>query len=225
MLLYTEKKTFFLLFFFSMTSFNTTNSSNHNLSLSTPLCRLLNIRHPILLAGMFKSSGPQLAAAVSNAGGLGVIGGAGLSPRILRLTIKHLKRHLTDSNRPFGVDLLLPKVGDTARKTNYDYTKGRLNELIDIIIESRAKLFVCAVGVPPKWVVEKLHAAGVMVMNMVGAPKHVGKAIAQGVDVICAQGGEGGGHTGILSALTVHTHADSFTLSLLTSQAPSPLPC
>jgi len=57
-------------------------------------------------------------------------------------------------------------------------------------------LFVCAVGVPPKWVVDKLHGAGIVVMNMVGHPKHVQKALDQGVDIICAQGGEGGGHTG-----------------------------
>ncbi|KAG8948632.1 hypothetical protein FRC04_009396 [Tulasnella sp. 424] len=64
------------------------------------------------------------------------------------------------------------------------------------IIKEKAALFVCAVGVPPKEVVEKLHAAGIPVMNMVGHPKHVSKALAAGVDLICAQGGEGGGHTG-----------------------------
>lgn len=66
----------------------------------------------------------------------------------------------------FGVDLLLPQVGGSARKTNYDYTKGNLNELIDIIIEEKAKLFVCAVGVPPKEVVDKLHKHGILVMNV-----------------------------------------------------------
>jgi len=68
--------------------------------------------------------------------------------------------------------------------------------LIDIIIESGAKLFVSAVGVPPKAVVEKLHKNGVLYMNMVGHPKHVQKALDVGCDIICAQGGEGGGHTG-----------------------------
>ena len=79
---------------------------------------------------------------------------------------------------------------------SYDYTKGKLNELIDIIIESGAKLFVSAVGVPPKPVVEKLHSAGILYMNMVGHPKHVKKCLDLGCDIICAQGGEGGGHTG-----------------------------
>lgn len=79
---------------------------------------------------------------------------------------------------------------------SYDYTKGKLNELVDIIIESGAKLFVSAVGVPPKAVVDKLHGAGILCMNMIGHPKHVAKALDVGMDIICAQGGEGGGHTG-----------------------------
>jgi len=92
--------------------------------------------------------------------------------------------------------ILLPKVGEGARKTNYDYTEGNLPELIDIICGSGASLFVSAVGIPPRDVVDKLHSHGILVMNMVGAPKHVNKALAAGVDLICAQGGEGGGHTG-----------------------------
>jgi NAD(P)H-dependent flavin oxidoreductase YrpB (nitropropane dioxygenase family) len=79
---------------------------------------------------------------------------------------------------------------------SYDYTKGKLDELIDIIVESGTKLFVCAVGVPPKHVVEKLHKGGVIYMNMIGHPKHVKKCLELGADIICAQGGEGGGHTG-----------------------------
>merc|ERR1719428_2412475 len=115
---------------------------------------------------------------------------------MLRLKIEELKEELNDPNTPFGVDLLLPQVGGSARKTNYDYTKGDLPELIDITIEMGAKLFVSAVGVPPKYVVDKLHAAGIPVMNMIGSPNHVQKALDAGVDIICAQGGEGGGHTG-----------------------------
>ncbi|KAG5301816.1 2-nitropropane dioxygenase [Histoplasma ohiense] len=164
--------------------------------LRTTATDLLGIKHPVLLAGMNVAAGPKLAAAVTNAGGLGVIGGVGYTPDMLREQIAELKRYLNDKNAPFGVDLLLPQVGGNARKTNYDYTKGKLGELIDIIIESGARLFVCAIGVPPKAVVEKLHANGVLYMNMIGHPKHVQKAIDIGADLICAQGGEGGGHTG-----------------------------
>jgi NAD(P)H-dependent flavin oxidoreductase YrpB (nitropropane dioxygenase family) len=68
--------------------------------------------------------------------------------------------------------------------------------MVDIIIESGCKLFVSAVGVPPKAVVDKLHGAGIVYMNMIGHVKHVKKCLDLGVDIICAQGGEGGGHTG-----------------------------
>ncbi|KAF9734549.1 hypothetical protein PMIN02_010157 [Paraphaeosphaeria minitans] len=162
----------------------------------TKLTDLLKIQHPVLLAGMNVAAGPKLAAAVTNAGGLGVLGGIGYTPDMLREQIAELKSYLKDKSAPFGVDLLLPQVGGSARKTNYDYTKGKLNELIDIIIDSGAKLFVCAVGVPPKAVVEKLHKHGILYMNMIGHPKHVQKCLDLGVDIICAQGGEGGGHTG-----------------------------
>jgi NAD(P)H-dependent flavin oxidoreductase YrpB (nitropropane dioxygenase family) len=162
----------------------------------TTVTDLLGIKHPVFLAGMNVAAGPKLAAAVTNAGGLGVIGGVGYTPDMLREQIAELKSFLNDKNAPFGVDLLLPQVGGSARKTNYDYTKGKLNELVDIIIESGVKLFVCAIGIPPKAVVERLHKAGVLYMNMIGHPKHAKKALEAGADIICAQGGEGGGHTG-----------------------------
>jgi len=153
-----------------------------------------------MLAGMNVAAGPKLAAAVTNAGGIGVIGGLRQSPKFLQGTIDELKAHLEDKNAPFGVDLLIPQIGGNARKTNRDYTNGQLPSLIDVIVKSKAALFVCAVGVPPTWAVEKLHAAGISVMNMVGHPKHVPRALASGVDLICAQAGEGGGHTGDVPA-------------------------
>ncbi|KAL9607619.1 MAG: hypothetical protein Q9167_007481 [Letrouitia subvulpina] len=162
----------------------------------TTVTDLLKINHPVLLAGMNVAAGPKLAAAVTNAGGLGVLGGVYYTPDMLREQIMELKSFLKDKNAPFGVDLLIPQVGGTARKTNYDYTKGKLDELISIIIDSGAKLFVSAVGVPPKHIVERLHKAGVLYMNMIGHPKHVQKCLDVGADIICAQGGEGGGHTG-----------------------------
>ncbi|KAG8746671.1 hypothetical protein FRC10_003975 [Ceratobasidium sp. 414] len=168
--------------------------------ISTPITKLFGIDHPILLAGMNVAAGPALAAAVTNAGGLGVIGGVGYTPKVLRDQIRELKKDLKNKNAPFGVDLLIPQVGGNARKTNYDYTKGQLPELIDVIIEEKAALFVSAVGVPPKEVVDRLHKAGIPVMNMVGHTKHVARALEVGVDLICAQGGEGGGHTGDIAS-------------------------
>jgi len=164
--------------------------------LTTPLTTLLGIDNPILLAGMARTSGGPLAAAVSNAGGLGCIGGLGYSPNQLREIIHELKSHLRSPNLSFGVDLALPKIGDGARKTNHDYTEGKLDELITVTIEEDAKLFISAVGIPPPHVVKRLHDAGILIMNMVGAPKHAKKALDAGVDIVCAQGSEGGGHTG-----------------------------
>ncbi|ORY71090.1 2-nitropropane dioxygenase [Pseudomassariella vexata] len=167
--------------------------------ITTPLTVLLGIQHPIVLAGMARTSGAALAAAVSNAGGLGVIGGFMYTPDQLREIISDMKALLNDPNLPFGIDLALPQLGGTARKTNHDYTSGKLDELIDITIASGARLFVSAVGVPPKPVIDRLHQAGILVMNMVGHPKHAVKALDLGVDLVCPQGGEGGGHTGDIS--------------------------
>ncbi|KAI4642160.1 hypothetical protein J4E93_007304 [Alternaria ventricosa] len=165
-------------------------------ALQTPLSKLLGIQYPIILAGMARTSGGPLAAAVSNAGGLGVIGGLGYTPEQLQSIIDDLKSNLRDKSLPFGVDLALPQVGGSARKTNHDYTHGQLDDLIEVTIKNGAKLFVSAVGVPPERTIKRLHEAGILIMNMVGHPKHAKKALDAGVDIVCAQGGEGGGHTG-----------------------------
>ncbi|TQS32347.1 hypothetical protein Golomagni_07339, partial [Golovinomyces magnicellulatus] len=164
--------------------------------ITTPLTARLGIQHPVILAGMFHVANAPLAAAVSNAGGLGVIGGIMYSPDQLREIITEMKSLLKDPKTPWGIDLALPQVGGNARKTNHDYTKGKLDELIDLTIESGAHVFVAAVGTPPKYVIDKLHKHDILVMNMVGHPKHAKKALDLGVDIICAQGSEGGGHTG-----------------------------
>lgn len=83
----------------------------------TPITDLFKINHPVLLAGMSVAAGPKLAAAVTNAGGLGVIGGVRYTTEMLRDQIAILKDNLIDKNAPFGIDLLLPQVGGNARKT------------------------------------------------------------------------------------------------------------
>jgi NAD(P)H-dependent flavin oxidoreductase YrpB (nitropropane dioxygenase family) len=140
--------------------------------LTTPLTTLLGIQHPVLLTGMAGASGGALAAAVSNASGLGCIGGLGYTPQQLRGKTHELKSHLTSPSLPFGVDLALPKIGDGARKTNHDYTHGQLDTLITITIEEGARLFISAIGIAPPHVIKRLHDAGILIMNMVGAPKH-----------------------------------------------------
>jgi NAD(P)H-dependent flavin oxidoreductase YrpB (nitropropane dioxygenase family) len=171
--------------------------------IETPLTKLLGIKHPIMLAGMNGVAHSDLAAAVSNAGGIGTIGGLTLSPKVLTQEIKWLKEGLNDPNLPFGVDLAIPQMGGSARKTNHDYTSGKLPELIDIIVAEKTTIFICAVGVPPKWIMDKLHAGGVIVGNMVGSVRNAEKALEAGADVLIAQGTEGGGHTGDIGTMAL----------------------
>lgn len=164
--------------------------------ITTPLTTVLKCDHPVMLAGMAGVSGGPLAAAVANAGGFSVIGGYQCTPEQLRATIADMKARLRRPDLPFGVDIAVPQVGAGARKTNRDVSGGRLEELIDITIASGAALFVSSSGVPPRRVINKLHAAGILVMNMVGHPKHAARALDSGVDMVCAVGKEGRGHTG-----------------------------
>lgn len=87
-------------------------------TLQTPLTKWLKIKHPLVLAGMSRASGAPLAAAVSNAGGCGVVGGLGYTPNQLQEILTELKSNLNSPELPFGVDLALPQVGGSARKTN-----------------------------------------------------------------------------------------------------------
>ena len=134
--------------------------------------------------GLGGAKGAELAAAVSNAGGIGTLGAIGLSAVGLRREIQRTKSLLDPGIVAFGVDLLLPALGGSARSTNEDYTGGQLEALVQVLVEEAVPLFVCAVGIPPRWVVDKLHAHGQLVMNMVGAPKHAVKAVAIGVDIV-----------------------------------------
>lgn len=76
--------------------------------LTTSITELFKIKHPVVLAGMNNVAGPKLAAAVTNAGGLGVVGGVGYTPKMLRKNIKELKADLKNKDAPYGIDLLLP---------------------------------------------------------------------------------------------------------------------
>lgn len=149
------------------------------MSLRTPICDLLGIEHPILLAGMGGVSYAEVCAAVSNAGGFGSLGMAGTSPAFIRDQMKRVK-DLTD--KPFGVDLLAAQ-------------PETLTESVDVIIAEGAKAFIAGLGVPTP-ILTELKAAGIVVMSMCGTVGHAVKAAAAGCDAVIAQGTEGGGHTG-----------------------------
>jgi enoyl-[acyl-carrier protein] reductase II len=160
------------------------------MSLHTPLCDLLQVEHPIMLAGMGGVSFAELAAAVSNAGGYGVLGMAGRDPEFIREQMR-LVRRLTD--KPFGVDLLAA-------------SPESLTASVDVIIDEGASAFVAGLGVPMP-IMQKLKAAGVKVMVVCGAVKHAVKAEQAGCDAVICQGGEGGGHTGLVGTMPLVAQA------------------
>ena len=160
------------------------------MALRTPLCDLLGVEHPILLAGMGGVSFAELAAAVSNAGGYGVLGMAGTSTRFIEEQMKKV-RELTD--KPFGVDLLAA-------------TPDALTKAVDVIIDNGASSFVAGLGVPMP-IIEKLKKAGLKVMVVCGAVKHAIKAEQAGCDAVICQGGEGGGHTGLVGTMPLIAQA------------------
>ena len=154
------------------------------MALKTTLTSLLNVEHPIMLAGMGGVSYAELCAAMSNAGGYGVLGMAGTSPDFIAGQMKRV-RELTD--KPFGVDLLAAD-------------PESLEAAVDVIIENGADSFVAGLGVPMP-IMKKLKAANVKVMVVCGAVKHAIKAEQAGCDAVILQGGEGGGHTGLVGTL------------------------
>jgi enoyl-[acyl-carrier protein] reductase II len=160
------------------------------MTLHTPLCDLLGVKHPIMLAGMGGVSYAELAAAVSNAGGYGVLGMAGRGPDFIREQMR-LVKSLTD--KPFGVDLLAA-------------SPDSLLASVDVIIEEGASSFVAGLGVPMP-ILEKLKTAGLKVMVVCGAVKHAVKAEQAGCDAVICQGGEGGGHTGLVGTLPLVAQA------------------
>ncbi len=217
------------------------------MTLRTPLCDLLGIEHPILLAGMGRASTPELAAAVSNAGGLGVLGAASCGPNQLRAWIRRT-RALTD--RPFGVDTLLPASVRRESKGNaggpsaeemlpqhrrlaadflsreglapvdqatFDRVLDRdpadrdgpaplsrafFEAQMEVVIEERVAVYAAGLGNPGPWM-ERLHANGTKVISVVGTTRHAVQVASSGVDVIVAQGHDGGGHNSPIGTMAL----------------------
>lgn len=156
------------------------------MSIRTPLCDLLGIKYPIMLAGMGGVSYAELAAAVSEAGGFGTLGMAGHDPEFIRTEMRKV-RALTD--KPFGVDLLAA-VPESLERT------------ADVIIEEGATAFISGLGVPTN-ILAKLQKAGLKVMNVCGTVKHAVSGEKAGLDGVIAQGTEAGGHTGKVAGMAL----------------------
>jgi nitronate monooxygenase len=154
-----------------------------NSPLHTPFCDLIGIQHPILNVGFGLGAGPALAAAVSNAGGCGVLGFSGAPPEhIARLVAA--TRDLTQ--RPFGVNMIIaglvdPTAADGVRKS------------VRAMIAQRATVLVLFWGDPSEFVGEA-HAVGTRVLVQVGSVDEARAAARAGVDAVIAQGLESGGH-------------------------------
>jgi NAD(P)H-dependent flavin oxidoreductase YrpB (nitropropane dioxygenase family) len=147
-------------------------------SLPTRLTELLGIRYPIVQTGMGWVATPQLAAATSAAGGLGILAAATMSLDELRRAVKEV-RERTDA--PFGV--------------NMRADQADVGERIDLLIREGVRVASFAMA-PKQDLIKRLHDGGVLVMPSIGAKRHAEKVAAWGVDAVLVQGGEGGGHTG-----------------------------
>lgn len=164
--------------------------------LRTCFCELVGIDYPLAQAGMGLVARADLAAAVSAAGGLGMIGGAGMAPEELRAEIRRVREQ---TGRPFGVDLLLASVPATDGTERYT---TQVQEAAAVVVEERVPVFAAGLGNPGP-LVPQIHAYGGVVLALVGNVKAARRVAAAGVDVVVAQGHEAGGHTGRIGTLAL----------------------
>jgi len=152
----------------------------------TRLTDLLEIEHPVMLAGMGGVSYHELVAAVSEAGGFGCMGASTMN---LDRMIEQMRLVRESTDRPFGVDLLTAAPGDMAAQ-------------VRAIIDNGGRLFVAGLGVP-RDVVSLCHDNNVLVASMCGKVRHAVAAVAAGCDLVIAQGTEAGGHTGTVATMAL----------------------
>lgn len=216
--------------------------------LHSRICEILNIQYPIVLAGMGGASVPRLAAAVSNAGGLGVLGAAACSPEQLRAWIREV-RSLTD--KPFGVDTLLPAsvrrsggpasgersaglspadrleearafAGDFMRREGLElsprapraadegsvveglamFSKDFFEAQMEVVVEEKVPVYAAGLGNPGPWM-DRFRENGTKVMAVIGSVKHALQVASSGIDVVVAQGHDGGGHNSPIGTMAL----------------------
>ena len=147
-------------------------------SFSNRITRLFGIQYPIIQGGMIWASGWKLASAVSNSGGLGLLGAGSMHPDVLR---EHIRQCKKATSKPFGVNLplLYPDI----------------DQLIAILLEEEVKIVFTSAGNPATWT-SYLKERGITVVHVVSSGKFAKKAEAAGCDAIVAEGFEAGGHNG-----------------------------
>ncbi|MGN6646391.1 MAG: NAD(P)H-dependent flavin oxidoreductase [Cytophaga sp.] len=146
--------------------------------MQTTITQLFNTQYPIIQAGMVWCSGWRLAAAVSNAGGLGLIGAGSMSADLLR---EHIQKCKAATDKPFGVNLPLL------------YT--HIDQQIQVLLDEKIRIVFTSAGNPVTYT-SKLKAAGMTVVHVVSSTKFALKAQQAGVDAVVAEGFEAGGHNG-----------------------------
>ncbi|RLD77783.1 MAG: nitronate monooxygenase, partial [Bacteroidetes bacterium] len=142
------------------------------------ISELFGIRYPIIQAGMIWCSGWELASAVSNAGGLGLIGAGSMYPEILR---EHIRKCKAATSKPFGVNLPL--------------IYPQMDEIVDVVIEEGIRIVFTSAGNPKKWT-QYFHDHGIKVAHVIANVKFAMKCEEAGVDAVVAEGFEAGGHNG-----------------------------
>ena len=151
----------------------------------TPICEILGIEYPIIQGGMAWVATAELAAAVSEAGGLGIIGAGNAPADFLRVEIKKLKL-LT--NKPYGVNVML--------------LSPFVEEIMDIVVEERVPVVTTGAGNPSKYL-KRLQEIGTKVIPVVSAVSLAKKMESEGVDAVIAEGTEAGGHIGNQTTLVL----------------------
>ena len=139
---------------------------------------LFKIKYPIVQAGMVWCSGWKLASAVSNAGGLGLIGSGSMHPETLK---EHVRKCKNATDNPFGVNIPL--------------MYPQIEEIMRIVIEEKVPIVFTSAGNPKAWTA-KLKAEGIVVAHVVSSSKFAEKSVEAGVDAVVAEGVEAGGHNG-----------------------------
>jgi enoyl-[acyl-carrier protein] reductase II len=147
---------------------------------TNPVTALCGVRYPIFLAGMAAISGPQLVAAVANAGGMGTLGGLRLPPLALRRWLRET-RELTD--KPFGVNLVPSFGGPEVFEAQFQ-----------VVLQERPRMLSLFYAEDYPDMIARAKDAGMVVMVQVGSVALARRAIAQGADIVTAQGSESGGH-------------------------------
>ncbi|HEX2983738.1 MAG TPA: nitronate monooxygenase [Ignavibacteriales bacterium] len=149
------------------------------MKLGQPVAKLLNIEYPIIQAGMVWVSGWRLASAVSNCGGLGLIGAGSMKPDLLR---EHIIKCRQATSKPFGVNI--PQLREDAQS------------LIETALDENVRIFFTSAGSPAKFI-DLLKKHNCTVVHVVSSVKFALKAESAGCDAIVAEGVEAGGHNGI----------------------------